>query len=334
MTDPIQIEPDLNFIRDLTAAQGSSLKKCYQCATCSVACTLSHDAAPFPRKEMLYASWGLKNLLMGDPDIWLCHNCVDCSDRCPRGARPGDVLAAVRETAIAHYSRPLVFNTWMGHHKYIPLLLVIPAVILLITGLATGWMDLTPGMGKIVYARFFFVVLIELIFIPLSLLVCLVFFLGALNFIRDMTVHYQRRGLVSGSIPMVPYLKSLGRYLLPIARHEKFSDCTANKDRKRHHILVSFSFVSLAFVANVSGLALIYGSVMLILERLWDRDAKSSYPDWYLPGLTLAFNLVAFLPFSKLAHLVYRTVAMTFDEHIRSNTKTKIPLKGASHETP
>lgn len=391
MTDPIQIEPDLNFIRELTTAQGGSLKKCYQCATCSVACTLSHDAAPFPRKEMLYASWGLKDLLMGDPDIWLCHNCGDCSNRCPRGARPGDVLAAARETAIAHYSRPAVFNTWMGHPKYIPLLLVIPAIILLITGLATGWMNLTPGMEKIVYARFFSVELIELIFIPLSLLVCLVFFLGARNFIREMTAHYQRRGLVSGSIPMVPYLKSLGRYLLPIARHEKFSDCTANKNRKRHHMLVSFSFVSLAFVAgvfafalyafnshapysqlnpvkilaNVSGLALIYGSVMLILERLRDRDAKNSYPDWYLPGLALAlgvsgmgvqlirlfhipvlayplyfvhlilaFNLVAFLPFSKLAHLVYRTVAMTFEEHIRSNAKPNIPLKGASHETP
>ncbi len=206
-----------------------------------------------------------------------------------------------------------------------------------------------------------------------------------------MTAHFQRKGLVNGSIPLIPYLKSLGRNLLPIACHEKFSACTANKNRKRHHMLVSFSFVSLAFVAgvfafalfafnshapysqlnpvkilaNISGLALIYGSGMLMLERLRDRDAKSSYQDWYLPGLALAlgvsgmgvqlirlfdipvlayplyfvhlilaFNLVAFLPFSKLAHLVYRTVAITFDEHIRSNAKTNSSLKGSSHETP
>ncbi len=376
MTDPIQIEPDLDFIRELTSAQGNSLKKCYQCATCSVVCTLSHDTAPFPRKEMLYASWGLKDLLIGDPNIWLCHNCGDCSTSCPRGARPGDVLDAVRNLAIAHYSLPAIFNTWMRHPRYIPLLLLIPAVILLGAGLATGWMDLTPDSGNIVYARFFSVELIELIFIPLSLLVTLIFFLGVRRFIRNMTSHYRRQGLMSNkeAVSIVPYLKSLSRHLLPITRHDKFSDCSANRGRKRHHILVSFSFVNLAFVAgafafalyafnshapyaqinpikilaNVSGLSLIYGSLMLIRERLRDKDARNSYFDWYLLclalslGITgmavqgirlldipaiayplyfihllLAFNLVAFLPFSKLAHLVYRTVAVTFDAHVR-----------------
>ena len=34
----ITIKPDLEFARALEEAGGESLKKCYQCATCSVAC--------------------------------------------------------------------------------------------------------------------------------------------------------------------------------------------------------------------------------------------------------------------------------------------------------
>ena len=43
MANEIIVEPDLQFTKDLIKAGANDLKKCYQCATCSVACRISPD---------------------------------------------------------------------------------------------------------------------------------------------------------------------------------------------------------------------------------------------------------------------------------------------------
>ena len=92
----LEIIPDIEFKKTLKKMSGAPLNECMQCGTCSVVCSLAPENKPFPRKEMILAGWGLKDRLLTDADIWLCHQCGDCSTHCPRGVRPADILAAMR----------------------------------------------------------------------------------------------------------------------------------------------------------------------------------------------------------------------------------------------
>ena len=100
------ISPDLEFVNAVVNSGGESLKKCFQCATCSVVCNVTPDDSPFPRKEMVQAQFGMKDKLVAGLDSWLCIHCNDCSTHCPRGANPGDVMAVIRSKAVQHFSTP------------------------------------------------------------------------------------------------------------------------------------------------------------------------------------------------------------------------------------
>ena len=62
------VRPDTDLIRGVLASGGGDLKKCFQCATCSTVCELSPEDAPFPRKQMMEAQWGLKDRLLKEID--------------------------------------------------------------------------------------------------------------------------------------------------------------------------------------------------------------------------------------------------------------------------
>ena len=140
MDERQHIKPDKKFVEEVMGRGGDSLKKCYQCSTCTVMCTLAPDNSPFPRKEMIWAQWGLKDKLINDPDIWICQRCQDCSVHCPRDAKPGEVMAALREQVIANYAVPGFLGKAFSSTKYLPLLLIIP--ILLFMAYLQVWGDL------------------------------------------------------------------------------------------------------------------------------------------------------------------------------------------------
>ncbi len=373
MADAQILDPDLNFIREVGALGGEDLKKCYQCATCSVACAIAPDKHPFPRKEMIAASWGLKDKLVKSADIWLCHNCGDCSTLCPRTAKPGDVLSAVRAYAVSEYAAPKVVAKVVGDPKKLPVLLAIPAVVFLVLGLVTGLLDFTPEGDRIVADHFFSMWLVDMIFISLAIWNFVIFANGIKRFLADIHENALLEGKTEKKeINPKDFIVSLIKVIPTILKHSRFNDCTENKARSTAHMMVFFSFIGLFIVtsifffaiyvfqspgpysqlnpvkwlANISGICLIVGSILLMRERMKKEDQVSAYKDWALLGLALAlgvtgmfteitrlmgiaflsylfyfihlmfvFSLFAFLPFSKLAHLVYRTLAVAYADY-------------------
>jgi quinone-modifying oxidoreductase subunit QmoC len=384
MADTYVIEPDLDFIKEVGALGGEDLKKCYQCATCSVACQISPDTKPFPRKEMIAASWGLKDKLVGNADIWLCHNCGDCSTHCPREAKPADVLAAVRSYAVENYAQPKVLARALKDPKKLPILLAIPAVLFLVVGTITGLLDFTPDLSEgVKHWKFFSTWLVDMMMLPAALFAAAVFALGLKRFLGDIHQNALLEGKTDKEKIEIPgFIQALIKVIPTILLHRKFSDCTENKDREIAHLLTLYGFIGLFIVtsilfvvmygsyllpsgalhgpwsqlnpvkwlANISGVALIVGTSLLIKNRLAKKDQVSKYFDWYLVylafglgvtgmaaqltrladwafisfaiyfvHLVLVWALFAYLPFSKLAHLVYRTVAMAYNEYAGRN---------------
>jgi len=378
MTDRYMIEPDVNFIKEISGMGADSLKKCFQCATCSVACPIAPDNHPFPRKEMIAASWGLKDRLVGNADIWLCHNCGDCTSRCPRGAKPGDVLAAIRSYAISEYAPFKKLAQMVNDPKKLPILIAAPVVVFLVLGIflkmfGIHWLNFSPSGAEISHAKFFSTWLVDLIFVPLAGFVAATFALGLKNFIADIHANALKEGKTTKEkIDIKEFIEALIRVVPTILKHNKFSECGENQDRATSHLMVFYSFIGLFIVtniffvvlyvfqihgpysqlnpvkwlANIAGVALVVGSGLMIKDRFSNTEQVSTYKDWYLLGLVFGlgltgllaemtrlagaalpsyliyfihlmfvFNLFAFLPFSKLAHLVYRTVAMAYMEY-------------------
>ncbi len=299
MTDTYLVEPDVGFINDIVQLGGGDVKKCFQCATCSVACPISPDDKPFPRKEMIATSWGLKDKVVGSEDIWLCHNCGDCTTRCPRGAKPGDVLSAVRSYAITEYAKPKFLAKAVNDPSKLPFLLGIPVAIFFVLGMilqifGVDWLNFWPKGDEIVHSHFFSTWLVDLIFIPTSIWAAAVFALGLKNFMGDI----HKNALASGKtdkecIDPKGFVEALIRVIPTILKHRKFDECTENKDRSTAHMMVLFGFLGLAVVtgafclalyvfqihgpysqinpikwlANVSGIALLIGSILMIKKR-------------------------------------------------------------------
>jgi quinone-modifying oxidoreductase subunit QmoC len=310
--------PDLKFINDVIKGGGESLKKCYQCATCSVVCNLTPDSKPFPRKEMIHAQWGLKDRLFANPDIWLCHQCSDCTAYCPRGAKPGEVLNAVRKLSIENYSVPRFLGKAVGSPQYLVLLLAVPVVIFLIILASIGHLNLAAirnEAGEIAYSALLPSYYIDGVFVPIFLFAVISLAVGITRYWKDMT-------RASGMTPKGGLVSTIIATIGEILSHKRFEKCELTKDRRISHLLVFYSFIGLAIttawavvylygyeimeamgktpyswmlgkspypltdplkiLANASAIALLFGINVVIRYRLKNKEKAGSggYYDW------------------------------------------------------
>ncbi len=333
MAEALMLKPDRKFVEEVIAAGGGDLKKCFQCATCSVVCGLSNGSSPFPRKEMIWAQWGLKDRLVSDPDIWLCHQCNDCSQRCPRGARPGDVLAAVRQKAIEHYAFPCVMGRWVNSFRASPvMLLLLPALLMAVALFLRGPMEAAFGIsnahGEEFYAHFFPHWLLIVFFSGLTLLTFAGMIVGLFRFwngMKNTDSALGRNGPVLGFVP------SAVKTVKTVFAHGRFGKCEDQASRKANHFMAFYGFLALFIVtcwavadlyvmpylmpetfpqypfnllhpmkilANVGGILLIIGAGKAILTRMnapADGKHQSTPFDWVFLWLLLGVGLTGFV---------------------------------------
>lgn len=376
MADGKMIKPDLEFVQRIINSGGDSLKKCYQCATCSVVCNVTPEDKPFPRKEMIHAQWGLKDKLFGNPDIWLCHQCSDCTAYCPRGAKPGEVLGAIRQMSIEEFSVPGFLARMVNQQKYLLPLLAIPALLYIFIIASQGFFgdtSIPTEDGKIVYGKFLFsLYYVDTVFTAAATFAVLSLFMGITRYWKTMSA-------AAPNAKMGDLSTALSDTIIEILGHNRFRKCEVTKGRAIAHMLVFYSFIGLfittilAFarvipeyihhlkisehidvhqldwlayiykpIGNVSAAALMLG-IFLIMSNRFKNQQKAglgSYYDWlfislvagvgvtgilaqflrmantviayptYVAHLCLVFFLFAYAPFSKMAHMVYRTTAL------------------------
>ncbi len=375
-------EPDAALIRDVRKAGGDDLKKCMQCATCSTICHLAPADRPFPRKEMLLAQWGQREALMADPDIWLCHQCNDCSTHCPRGARPGDVLAAVRSYAYKFYAFPTFMGKALSSPSALPLLVLAPIAILLTlmlvfapTGPDGSYLFLTAP--QVDFNLFLPHSSVDALFVLGNIIVFLFALIGFVRFWKALQTGRPAEKRIS-------FASGLTRTIKELIPHRNFSDCDANKARTYAHMILLFGFIGamittgaifvfvfiphylyllglegisswfevpinlphpVKFIGGFSGIALVVGSGWLVVRRWKDKDGvgANGYTDYlflyiilftgltgmaawgirvwnwgmaayitYFIHMVFVFMLLWYMPYSKFAHMIYRTMALSY----------------------
>jgi quinone-modifying oxidoreductase subunit QmoC len=289
---------------------------------------------------------------------------------CPRGAKPADVLSAVRKLTIEHYAVPRALGRLVNRPGLWPVLLIIPAMVIaaiLGTLFAGGVIEL--GGHEVEYARMFPHAWLNSIFTLFVLIAGVALFAGLRRFWKDMD-----RQTPDARVPKQGFIGALIAVTLDFIAHRRFGKCTDDRYRKLAHMGVVFGFAGLLLVTavaivyilahlpypmaqtnpfkilgNLSALAMLAGLWVLIAKRFEKRDTArgSSYFDWsflvllmlvvvtgiltelarlsgiavvaypvYYVHLVFIWSLFVYAPYSKMAHLAYRTVALV---HARVN---------------
>ena len=375
--DLTALEPDLEFIEEVSRMGGDTFEKCYQCATCSGTCPISPDDNPFPRKEMVWAMWGLKDRLVRDPDAWLCYQCNDCSVNCPRGGNPGDMLAVVRTYAYKFYAFPGFMGKMFTEPKFLPVILGIPVLILLAVLGLSGHLNI-PDSERIVYSEFMPYHILDPLFILVSIIATVCTVTSGLRFWKGMQKG-PRQPLKEGRRS---FGEGIAATVQEILKHTNFNECDKSQPRYLPHLLTFYGFIALfitttavflgiyifgeegffpigilgietpmnqyhlvKILGNLGAIAFLIGTGKMLLTRLTDPETsgQTTYADWLLIGmmfglalsgiltevlrladipalafpmyfihLVLIMCMMGYFPYTKFAHLMYRTLAIFY----------------------
>jgi quinone-modifying oxidoreductase, subunit QmoC len=305
-----------------------ALRRCYQCGTCSVVCPRTPLEDAFPRKEMVWAQWGLQDKLLTDADAWLCYQCNDCITHCPVDARPGDVMAATRDLQMEEYATPRFMNRITRDRKALPLAIALPALLvaLLVAGAqgSSGGEGLFPE-GDVVFSRFVGDGWVDFFVMTVVGVIALLSFLSLKKFWAAL------QSTVPEGTPRLPLAKAFQGTAVDVFSHKDFGDCNTAHPRKWAHMGLFYGFLGLTaattgaalyteilphlgihhhggelslpiwdpvkIIGNVGGVALLAGLGQTLWVRLKrpQQSGKSAYSDWFFSGLLGLTALTGFI---------------------------------------
>jgi nitrate reductase gamma subunit len=323
-----------------------------------------------------YAQLGLRDKLLASPELWSCYGCAECTDSCPTKADPAAFMAAARRYAVASYDRTRLAYL-LATSRIFAGLFVVALVALL-----AAFMYSVHGPTDAGTLSFFKFIPSETVH-NLGIAVMAVMGVAAVAGLFGMVRHMRRGGSTAGSMRSArktagAVYQAIGSESLAQTRFRKdCADATETRpwylQRWLIHFATMWGFLGLlgATVADyglelagvkavgtavpiwypvrllgtLAGVALLYGTSILIARRLRKSDRSSAHSttsDWsflallwiagatgfvlelalYLPQaptwgypmfllhVSVAMALVLLVPFGKFAHVIYRPVAL------------------------
>jgi ferredoxin len=303
---------DFGFVGQIVKLGGASIKKCFQCGSCTATCPLSKEGEEFPRRIIRYTTLGLERRVLSSPELWSCYYCGDCSKTCPRDADPGAFMMAARRYAIQKYSWGRISSAMdSSRTAYYGILaalsIFLASVIVMFHGpLSSSSVNLSLFIPMDIVDR---AGLIMGAFVGISALANLVI----------MNRYLSKHPKASSGSPFSSKVSALVKVVMDeVAIQKRLKTCPDRNRYWAHMLLVwgfggllisttldymidSYGLVLTMFVPRglgiLSGLALGYGSAYFIYKRLQGKEEYSTfthYTDWTFLLLLLLIGFTGF----------------------------------------
>jgi len=320
-------EMDTSFVKEIEALGGESVRKCYQCASCTATCPLTTEVKAFPRRTIRLVQLGLRERAMQSPDMWLCSACVTCKASCPRQADPGEIMAALRRYAYSKYSwLPRFTRHLTASPKFtVPLMAIVGGILLALLYSASG---ISKGLASVDFAAFLPTIFVDAAGIALGLTVAFGIGMNSFNLWRTVgrgsddppqwTVSQRLKNLVDVIVGEVAFQRTLRK-------------CNTGRLQWIGHLSLILGFAgagittSLVFILNAGGkpfaldhpikilgnasaALLLFGGGVLIARRIFAKSAvdKTHFQDGLFLSLLFIVALTGTL--SEVARLFSEAV--------------------------
>ncbi len=319
---------DTTLLKDLSKYGAFDVSACFNCGNCTAVCQHSDEGASFPRRLIRYGQLGMRDRLLASKEAWLCWNCRDCSDTCPRQARPSEYLEAVRRYTIAALD-----PTGIGRLLYssVPFLI---GFSLLLSALFAGVLlsqSGTPSAGRLDLFGFIPFELIHDMGIAVMVLLGLTAVITTIRLVRRLADSTRTTGedgeeRSSERFPLDRGLSALVAVLEEMAVQRRFRVCEVDAKGATVlrpwfvHYTIMWGFIGLGvatafdfifktpgsavalwypsrLLGTVAGLSLVYGTTVTMVRWLQssDRTRTRMLPsDWLFVGLLHLIGLTGF----------------------------------------